>query len=67
MTESQGIVGEVIVQRVTAEPRSILRLHVNEIWSPTHAVSFPLMLTGDDSNELIAIEACRGKLNKHLS
>ena len=67
MTESQGIAGEVTVQRVTPELRPVSRLHVNEIWSPTHAISFPLMLTGRDSNELIAIEACRGKLDKHLS
>ena len=58
MTESQGIVGEVTVQCVTVEIMSILRLQVNEIWSPTQAVSSPLMLGGVDSNELIAIEPC---------
>ena len=55
--ESQGIVGELMVQYVTPVLSSKSRLQVSEIWSPTHAKSWPLMWSGLDSSALIPMEA----------
>ena len=62
MIESQGIVGELTVQRVTPLPMSISRLQVSEIRSPTHAKSWPLIWFGVVSSVFIAVEACRREM-----
>ena len=55
--ESQGIVGELMVQYVIPLLSSKLRLQVSEIRSPTHAKSCPLMWFGLDSSAFIPVEA----------
>ena len=55
--ESQGILGELMVQYVIPLLSSKSRLQVSEIRSPTHAKSSPLMVSGLDSSALIPMEA----------